>query len=75
VCSNEEEIGRSIRESGVAREDIFVVTKVQPAGVGCYDLLRAYFVSVLLTNFCCCSLPSVVMEQRPWIQANKNSIS
>lgn len=27
-CSNEDEVGKAIRESGIPREDIYVVTKV-----------------------------------------------
>jgi diketogulonate reductase-like aldo/keto reductase len=32
ACRNEESVGRALRDSGIAREEVFVTTKFHPAG-------------------------------------------
>lgn len=39
---NEAEVGQAIKESGVKREDVFVVTKLQKAGHGYEECLAAF---------------------------------
>lgn len=39
---NEGEVGQAIKESGVKREDVFVVTKLQKAGHGYEECLEAF---------------------------------
>jgi diketogulonate reductase-like aldo/keto reductase len=34
VYRNEKEVGRAVRDSGIAREDVFITTKLPPDGVG-----------------------------------------
>lgn len=50
LYANEEQVGEAIRHSGVAREDIFVTTKVWNSDQGYDETLRAFEVSLKKLN-------------------------
>ena len=60
---NEAEVGQAIKESGVKREHVFVVTKLQKAGHGYDECLEAFNSSLNKYEYCSCGfLVCIIMQ-------------